>query len=95
MPKTTFVDEEDNIIGYGTRTEALEKGIIYRIVQIFLFNSKRQLLIQKRSKNVRGGGKWDQSAGGRVDEGENYNEAARRELKEELGITSVPLREVT
>ena len=38
-------------------------------------------------------GKITSSAGGHVDEGENYKTAALRELKEELGI-STPLRDL-
>ena len=67
MPKIVFVDKNDNVIGSGTREEALQKGIIRRIVRIFLFNSKGELLIQKRSSNVRLPGKWVQSVGGHVD----------------------------
>lgn len=93
MPKIIFVDEKDNVIGSGTRAEALEKGIIHRIVRIFLFNSKGELLIQKRSRNVLSPGKWDQSIGGHVDEGEDYFEAAKRELAEELGIQGTKLEE--
>ena len=93
MPKIVFVDKDDNVIGSGTGAEAREKGIIHRIIRIFLFNSKGELLIQKRSKKVPSPGKWDQSVGGHVDEGESYLEAAMRELDEELGITSIPFQE--
>ena len=37
--------------------------------------------------------KWDSSAAGHVTAGESYNETARRELKEELGV-DVPLEKV-
>lgn len=94
MTKIIFVDKNDNVIGSGTREEALQKGIIRRIVQIFSFNSKGKLLIQKRSNNVPGPGKWDESAGGQVDEGEDYHQAAQRELGEELGIKNIPLKEI-
>ena len=36
----------------------------------------------------------DQAAGGHVDFGETYLEAAYRELKEELGLSAVPLKEI-
>jgi len=39
--------------------------------------------------------KWDYSASGHVDEGEGYLEAAYRELKEEVGVEGVELKEVT
>ena len=95
MPKIVFVDKDDNVIGSGTGAEAREKGITYRIIRIFLFNSKGELLIQKRSKNVPSPEKWDQSVGGHVDEGESYLEAAVRELNEEMGIKGIPLQEIT
>lgn len=95
MAKITFVDEGDNVIGSGTREEALQKGIARRIVRVFLFNSKGELLIQKRSSNVSLAGKWDQSVGGHVDEGEDYYQAVCRELREELGIQEAPLKEIT
>lgn len=94
MTKITFVDKDDNVIGSGTRKEALERGIIHRIVRVFLFNSKGELLIQKRSSNVPSPDKWDQSVGGHVDEGEDYLEAAQRELEEELGVKDIPLKEI-
>ena len=94
MPKIVFVDKNDNVIGSGTREEALRKGIIRRIVRVFLFNSTGELLIQKRSSNVSLPGKWDQSVGGHVDEGEDYYQAAQKELKEELGIKNIPIKEI-
>ncbi|OGG72081.1 hypothetical protein A3A35_02330 [Candidatus Kaiserbacteria bacterium RIFCSPLOWO2_01_FULL_51_21] len=96
MPKAVFVDENDNVIGAGTPREAREKGIRHRIVRIFLLNAKGELLIQKRSENVVSNpNKWDHSAAGHVDEGEDYETAAYRELKEEVGVEGIPLREVT
>ena len=39
-------------------------------------------------------GKWDQSAGGHVDEGEKYEDAAQREVREELGAPELKLQKV-
>ncbi len=94
MPKDIFVDENDNVIGAGSREEAAEKGIIVRLIRIFVFNSKGELLIQKRSRSVNAPGLWDQSVGGHVDEGEDYLTAAMREMKEEIGIETAPPTEV-
>lgn len=94
MAKITFVDTNDNVIGSGTRIEAVEKNIVHRIVVIFLFNSKKQLLLQKRSPNVPSPNKWDHSAAGHVDEGEEYLTAARRELSEELNVKDVEFTEI-
>lgn len=95
MANIQFVDENDKPIGGGTKQEALAKGIRHRIVRIFLINSKGEVLIQKRGEHIFSlPGRWDQSAAGHVDEGEDYLEAACRELKEELGIEGVELKEV-
>ncbi|MDP4020572.1 MAG: NUDIX domain-containing protein, partial [Candidatus Adlerbacteria bacterium] len=89
-----FVDKDDNPIGAGTRQEASEKGLICRIVRIFIFNSKGQLLLQKRGPNVSIPDKWDDSVAGHVDEGEDYLEAAHREMAEEMGVKGVELTKV-
>lgn len=95
MINIQFVDENDKPIGGGTKQEALANGIWHRIVRIFLINSKGEVLVQKRGKHVFSlPGRWDQSAAGHVDEGEGYLEAAYRELKEELGIEGIELREM-
>lgn len=94
MTKLTFVDKDDNVIGFGSREDALRKGIVHRVVRIYLFNFKGELLIQKRSKSVSSPEKWDQSAAGHVDEGEDYAFAAYRETKEEIGVTNVELTEI-
>jgi isopentenyl-diphosphate delta-isomerase type 1 len=94
MPLITYVDENDNVIGAGTGKEAREKGIYHRISRIFLFNSKGDLLIQKRADNANTlPGRWDQSAAGHVDEGEDYLTAAKRELEEEVGVRGIKLTE--
>lgn len=92
MPNITFVDTHDNIVGYGTKAEALANGLIHRIVRIYIVNEAGELLIQKRSATVDVPLRWDQSAAGHVDEGEDYDTAAYRELEEEVGITDLPLR---
>jgi len=82
----TYVDSSDKIIGYGSRDEAINDGIIHIIVRLLVFNSNGEILIQKRSHKVKMPNKWDQSAGGHVDEGEGYEAAGKRELLEEMGI---------
>src|SRR3989338_7738841 len=91
----TFVDENDNVIGSGTKKQAWESGNIHRIARLLVFNSRGELLIHKRSNKLENlPGRWDQSAAGHVDEGEDYLTAAKRELGEEMGIKGVELEEV-
>lgn len=93
MANITFVDENDEIIGYGKRSEAIERGFAHRIARVFVFNKKGELLIQKRSPKIKLAGKWDQSAAGHVDEGEDYATAAKREAEEEIGLKDATLAE--
>jgi isopentenyldiphosphate isomerase len=95
MTNIVFVDENDNIIGAGTKQEAWTKGIRHRIARVFLFNAKGELLIQKRAHTLSSlPDRWDHSASGHVDEGETYAEAAQREMEEEVGVRGVNLEEV-
>ena len=88
------VDENDNITGPVEREKAHREGIMHRGVMILVFNGKGQLLIQKRSAaKDTAPGKWALSAAGHVLFGESYEETARRELKEEIGIDA-PLYEM-
>jgi isopentenyldiphosphate isomerase len=58
------------------------------VVHICVFNSSGQLLIQQRQKNARSFSQlWDVSVGGGVGQGESPQQAASRELFEELGLT--------
>lgn len=87
------VNDNDEIIGKATRKECHENNLIHRGIAIFVFNQKGKLLLQKRSlsKDLYKGW-WTCSVTGHVDHGENYKEAAKRELKEELGV-ELPLLE--
>jgi isopentenyldiphosphate isomerase len=85
-----IVNENDEVIGQELKSVCHEKDILHRISAVFVFNDKNQLLIQKRKKN----GKYDHSAAGHVHAGETYEEAAKRELSEELGVELNELEEV-
>ena len=59
-------------------------------------NDKQQVLIAKRADHLHQGGFWE-FPGGKVDQGESVEQALKRELEEELGVTvvrSAPLMEV-
>ncbi len=64
-------------------------SLMHRVVHVLVFNGNRELLLQKRSMNKDvAPGKWDTSVGGHVDRGETILKAVRREMEEELGITT-------
>jgi isopentenyl-diphosphate delta-isomerase len=64
------------------------------IAAVLLFNSKGNLIMQKIAAHKRWGGLWTYSAAGHVDAGESYKMAAKRELKEEIGIEADIKREI-
>jgi 16S rRNA (adenine1518-N6/adenine1519-N6)-dimethyltransferase len=81
------VDENDEVRGYATRSEVHGNNLRHRAVHILIFNPMGDVYLQQRSRwKDRHPLKWDSSAAGHVSAGENYDETARRELKEELGI---------
>jgi isopentenyldiphosphate isomerase len=87
-----IVDEHNRVVGTASRREMRENGLPHRATYILVFNSAGQLFVHKRTmvKEVYPG-YYDVVAGGVVQAGESYDESARRELAEELGIDGVPL----
>jgi len=92
--KCVVVNENDEVLGAEYIAFAIQKGLIRRAARVYVFNESGQLLVQQRSKHVLKPLMLDQSAAGHVDEGETYEEAAKRELFEELGIGGVVLTPV-
>lgn len=85
-----LVDNEGNVIGSILRGEA-HNGCkkLHPVVHLHVFNSSGELYLQKRPewKDIQPG-KWDTACGGHIDYGETVDEALRREVSEELGITN-------
>ena len=81
------VDEDDNVIGQVNRAEAhSDPSKIHRTIHVIVLNNKDEIILEKRSQNVDlFKGRWI-DVGGHVHYGESYEEAARREVKEEIGI---------
>lgn len=81
------VDAEDRVIGAAPRAKVHGDNLLHRAVHILLFNNAGELFLQKRSRHKdRHPCVWDSSAAGHVDAGEDYDHAAARELREELGV---------
>ena len=49
MEEVVLVDVDDNVLGYMEKMEAHHKGELHRAFSVFIFNSKKQVLLQKRA----------------------------------------------
>ncbi len=89
-----IVNRNKDIIGVASRSECHQNPtLIHRSVHILIFNSAGLLLLQKRAKNKDvQPDKWDSSVGGHLSKGEDFKEAAYREMQEELGIEGILLQ---
>jgi isopentenyldiphosphate isomerase len=83
-------DENNTPLGIQKEVNKVHRdGSWHRAVHVWLYNSKGELILQLRSgKKKFYPNRWDTSAAGVIDVGEEPHLAALRELKEELGISA-------
>lgn len=81
------VDDADRVLRTEQRHIVHRDRLLHRAVHILVRNRHGEILLQKRS-HLKDSmpGRWDSSAAGHLDAGEDYLSAAVRELREELGI---------
>ncbi|MFF7167022.1 NUDIX hydrolase [Streptomyces sp. NPDC008086] len=85
------VDEHDEIVGVVSRSEAIRQGWPHRIATVVCRDPAGRTLVHRRPDHAArfpGGFNW--LLGGAVEVGESYEEAAARELAEELGVRVFP-----
>src|SRR4030042_2763439 len=93
MEKIILVDENDREIGTEEKLKTHEQGKLHRAFSIFVFNSKGELLLQRRAKGkYHSGGLWTNTCCSHPREGEKLEEAVHRRLKQEMGL-DCPLKE--
>ena len=81
------VDEDDIPVRTATRGEVHSQNLLHRAVHVFVLNKNGDLWLQKRSQlKDMNPGVWDSSVSGHLNAGEDYLQAAIRELGEEIGI---------
>lgn len=87
-----IVTADDVVVGSGSRAEVHRRGLRHRAVHMLVYNTRGAMYVQQRALTKDcSPGLWDSAAAGHVDSGECYNDAAYRELREELGLANVPL----
>ena len=81
------VDEQDRVVGVVDRDEAIREGRPHRVATTVCRDPRGRVLVYRRPEHVsRFPGHHDWLIGGAVEVGETYEEAASRELAEELGV---------
>lgn len=89
MTDVVLVDPEDHPIGVEDKLRAHTLGSLHRAVSVFAHDGAGSLIVQKRAAGkYHSGGLWSNTACTHPREGESVIAAARRCLKEELGVVA-------
>ncbi|NOX71098.1 MAG: NUDIX domain-containing protein [Candidatus Micrarchaeota archaeon] len=90
-----IVDSKDNTIGRAPRSHIHNSKLWHRGIHIILLDSDGRVILQNRSPTKdKWSGKYDLSVSGHVNAGEGYDDVARREIYEELGIKGMELKKL-
>ena len=91
-----LVDEENNQIGTASKdTVHTTNTPLHRGFSLFLFNSKNEVLLTKRSKHKKTfPGVWTNTVCGHPAPGESADDAAFRRLNLELGFRNEDVRDI-
>lgn len=87
MTQVVLVDEKDRQIGLEEKLKAHREAKLHRGFSVFLFNSKGELLLQKRAEDkYHSSSLWTNTCCSHPRPDEGVGEAAERRLWEEMGI---------
>lgn len=82
-----LVDEHDVPTGTMEKMEVHKQALLHRAFSIFIFNSKGEMLLQKRAdKKYHSGGLWTNACCSHPKPGEDTLQAARIRLRQEMGF---------
>ncbi|MGW7331165.1 NUDIX hydrolase [Streptomyces sp. NPDC054840] len=85
------VDERDHVVAVVDRAEAIREGWLHRVATIVCHDGDGRVLVHRRPDDAsRFPGQFNWMLGGAVGVGESYEQAAARELAEELGVHAAP-----
>ncbi len=91
MEYVVLVDESDQELGFMEKMEAHRKGLLHRAFSVLVFNSRGEVLVQKRaSSKYHSAGLWTNTCCSHPRPDEGIREASARRLREEMGIVADP-----
>jgi isopentenyl-diphosphate delta-isomerase len=90
-----LVDERDVPIGAAPKLDVHRDGLLHRAVSVMLFDDSGRALLQQRAlTKYHSPGLWSNTCCGHPTPGESPVDAARRRLREEMGIDGCALARV-
>ena len=89
-----WVDEQDEIIGYGEKMDTHVREQLHRAFSIFIVDRRTErILIQRRAMGkYHSGGKWSNACCSHPRKGETMEDVLKTRLQEELGIDVPEIR---
>ncbi len=83
-----LVNNKDEQIGLMPKMEAHQKALLHRAFSVFVFNDKKELLLQQRaSHKYHSPNEWTNTCCSHQRKGETNIDAGKRRLFEEMGFT--------
>jgi isopentenyl-diphosphate delta-isomerase len=82
-----LVNDMDRIIGFADKIEVHTKGLLHRAFSLFVFNSKNEMLLQRRAKvKYHSGGLWTNTCCSHALSGLPLEDVVHRRLFREMGF---------
>lgn len=83
------VDEKGNIVGEDSRENIHKRGLLHREIHVWYYTLKGEIIFQLRGKNKDTfPNQLDATVGGHVEIGEEYEDTAIKEMREETGVVA-------
>ena len=86
-----IVDEEDRVVGQAPRRRVYAERLRHRAAFVLVRDPAGRIFVHRRTAHkLVFPSRYDMFVGGVLGTGETYDEAARREAAEELGVPTLP-----